>query len=305
MQQKVIVIVGPTASGKTELAIRLAKKVGGEIISADSMQVYKGMEISSQSPTRSQQKQVRHHMVGFLEPEEEYSAARFSVLARKTIDRLIMKGKVPIVVGGSGLYIKALVDGIFPSKGKNPGLREKLSNLALKKGSPFLHAKLSKIDPISAGRIHVNDTKRVIRALEIYDVEKKTKESMKRETKGLDPRYKVRLYGLMMDRARLYDGIAGRVELMFRRGLTGEVKKALRKKLSLTSRQALGIRQLEPYFSGRSSLEESKETLKRDTRKYAKRQLTWFRGDKRIMWLDLDRLGQEGALSRIYEHFAC
>ncbi len=285
-RSSVIVIIGPTAVGKTPLAIKLAKKVNGEIISADSMQAYKGMDIINQRPTGLQQKCVKHHFISFLSPSDEYNASAFSKMAKKTIQDIIRRKKVPIVAGGSGLYVKALVDGIFPSKGKNEDIRKRFEKLADEKGVLFLYNRLKDIDPASAQNIHPNDLRRIIRALEIYEVEKKTKSSLKAKTKGIKDEYDVRIFGLIMDRDKLYGRINKRVDLMFKKGIIEEVKKLLRLNLSITSKEALGIKQIKGYLDKRYDLEKAKELLKRDTRRFAKRQLTWFRADKRIIWLN-------------------
>jgi len=285
---KVIIIVGPTAVGKTAFAIKVAENINGEIISADSMQAYRGMDIVSQKPTASEGRRVKHHLISFLKPENEYSAAAFAESARKIIKNIIKKGKTPIIVGGSGLYVKALADGIFPSKGKDEKIRKRLGALAEKNGSALLHERLKKIDPASAAKIHPNDTKRIIRALEIYELEKKTKTSLKKETKGIRDEYDTKIFGLIMDRSRLYRKIEKRVNLMFRKGIVREVKKLLRKNLSITARQALGIKEVEGYLNKTYSLKEAKELLKKNTRRFAKRQLTWFRADKNILWINAE-----------------
>lgn len=299
MKKKIIVIIGPTAVGKTSLAIKLAKKIRGEIISADSMQAYKGMDILSQKPTRRQQRSAKHHLLSFLNVSDEYSARAFSEMAKKIIRDIIGNRRVPIVVGGSGLYVKALVDGIFPSKGKNENIRKELQCLADKNGILFLYNRLEKIDPLSAQNIHPNDLKRIIRALEIYEVEKKTKTSLKKKTKGIKDEYDIRIFGLIMNRNKLYERINERVDLMFEKGIAREVKKLLRRKLSITSRQALGIRHLGGYLNKIYDIAKAKELLKKDTRRFAKRQLTWFRADKRIAWLDVDKLDKEQVLNVI------
>jgi len=290
LKKKVIFIVGPTAVGKTRLSVAFAEKINGEIISADSMQAYRGMDIVSQAPSGSEQKKIRHHLVNFLDPREEYSAAIFSRKAEKAIRDILHMGKIPIVTGGSGLYVKALIDGIFPSKGKSESVREKLRDEASKKGVLFLHGKLKKLDPQSARKIHPNDLKRVVRALEIYELEKKTKSRLKTKTKGIKNRYDVVVFGLVMDRKRLYERIEKRVDFMFRKGLVKEAKRLLNRRLSATSKQALGVRHIAGYLLGEYTLETAKKILKRDTRRFAKKQLTWFRPDKRIRWLDLDRM---------------
>jgi tRNA dimethylallyltransferase len=297
LRDRVVFIVGPTAAGKTTLAVKLAKKLNGEIISADSMQAYKGMGIISQAPTALEQKSVKHHLISFLKPSDEYSASVFSRLAENIIRDIIRRKKVPIVVGGSGLYLKALLDGIFPSKGKNKAIRKRLEGLASGKGPLFLYNMLKDKDPVSAGNIHPNDSRRVIRALEIYEVDKKTKTSLKRETRGIEARYDIITLGLIMDRKKLYEKINKRVDLMFKNGLVKEVKRLLKRKLSLTSKQALGIKEIKGYFDKKYDLEKAKELLKKDTRRFAKRQLTWFRADKRIRWLDTGKA--HGELEKI------
>ena len=300
MKEKAIFIVGPTAVGKTRLAVKLAKKIKGEIISADSMQAYKGMDILSQKPTKRERSAAPHHLISFLKASDEYSAAIFSKMAEKKIKNIIKKRKIPIVVGGSGLYIKTLIDGIFPSKGKDEKIRQNLRQIADRKGSIFLHNKLKRVDPLAAQGIHPNDVKRVIRALEIYELEKKTKTSLKPKTRGIKERFNVRIFGLNMDREKLYEGINKRVDLMFKKGIVTEVKKLLRQTLSITSRQALGIKEIEGYLNKTHDKTEAKEALKKNTRRFAKRQLTWFRADKRIVWLNIDEIGEARATQIIY-----
>lgn len=300
-KKKVIFIVGSTAIGKTALAIKLADKIKGEIISADSMQAYRGMDVLSQKPTKIQRRRVPHHLVGFLNPRNEYSAAEFSKKAKKTIKTITKKGRIPIVVGGSGLYVRALIDGIFPSKGKSEKIRRKLETLAEKNGPQALHKKLKKIDSASARKIHPHDLKRIIRALEIYEIENKTKTSLQKKAKGIKAKYDVMIFGLTMERDKLYERINKRVDLMFRKGVVREVKNFLGQDLSITSRQALGIRQIEGYLSKLYGIDRAKDLLKRDTRRFAKRQLTWFRPDKGITWLDIDKMDEAEAIGAIVQ----
>jgi len=295
----VFFIIGPTAAGKTKLAIMLATKVNGEIISADSMQAYKKMEILSQMPTLSERRFVKHHLVNYISPEKEYSAAKFAKEAERSIKKIIKKSKIPIVVGGSGLYVKALIDGIFPSRGKSPRIRKKYEKLAIDKGKRHVYDILKTKDPISARSIHPNDLKRTIRALEIYGLDKKTKTVLKKNTKGIKKKYKILIFGIALDRKKLYEKINRRVDLMFRKGLVKEVKKLIQKNLSITSKQALGIKEIKGYLKGDYNTREAKELLKRKTRRFAKRQLTWFRPDKNIIWLDMDELGKDGIIRRI------
>lgn len=299
MPQKIIVIVGPTAIGKTSLAIKLAKKIKAEIISADSMQAYKGMDILSQKPTPPELKTVPHHLVSFLDPEYEYNAAIFTRKSKKIIKDIIKKGKIPIIVGGSGLYVKALVNGIFPSKGKNKLLRKKLEKIASVKGSLFLYNRLKKVDPTAARAIHPNDARRIIRALEIYEVDKKTKTSLKRKTKGIKEKYEVKVFGLKTTREKLYGRINKRVDLMFKKGLVKEIKKLLGLHLSITAGQALGIKEIRCYLDKTYDIDNAKEILKRNTRRLAKRQFTWFRADKEIRWLDFDRKNEKKVIDVI------
>jgi len=301
--QRIIVIVGPTAIGKTNLAVGLAKKIGGEIISADSMQGYKEMNIISQKPTKEMQKIVPHYLVDFLNLEDEYNAAKFSKLAGKKIEEIIERKKIPIVVGGSGLYVKALIDGIFPSPGKNLRLRRKFQNIVSTKGPAYLHNMLKAIDQTSFAAIHKNDVKKVIRALEIYEHEKKTKTRLKKSTRGIKEKYDVQMLGLTAERDKLYAVINKRVDLMFKNGLVEEARKLLRKNLSITSRQALGIKEIEGYLNKKYTICEAKELLKRNTRRFAKRQLTWFRQDLRIKWFDINKFSQKEIIKDIWnEH---
>lgn len=296
LKEKVIIIVGPTAIGKTRLAVKLARKIKGEIISADSMQVYKHIDIISQKPTKLESSSARHHLVSFLNPSDEYNAGIFSGLAQEKIKNIIKRKKAPIVVGGSGFYVKALIDGIFPSKPKDENLRTKLKEIAEQKGALFLHDMLKRVDPVSAGKIHPNDIKRLIRALEIYETTKKTKTSLKVATKGIKDSYDIKIFGLITDRKKLYQLIDKRVDLMFKKGIVREVKKLLRRKLSITSTHALGIKEIEGYLAKKYDIKRANELLKRNTRRFAKRQLTWFRTDSRIIWLDVDKIGDSKAI---------
>jgi len=298
---KVIVIVGPTAVGKSDIALELAEKINGEIISADSMQAYKGMEIMSQSPTVQEKKAVPHHLVNFLKTSHEYSAAKFSRFATFKIEDMIKRGKIPVVVGGSGLYVKALIHGVFPSKGKSRLVRRRLEALARKKGTMFLFKRLERIDKEASRRIHPNDLKKVIRALEVYQIDKKTKTKMLKETKGVEDKYDILKFGLIRDRKGIYERIDKRVDRMFDRGIVREAEKLVRHRMSLTAKQAIGAKELKGYFKKEYSLEQAKDMLKRNTRRFAKRQLTWFRADRKIVWLNLDTLGQNRVINLIAE----
>lgn len=295
----VVVIVGPTAVGKTHLAVKLARKIKGEIISCDSMQVYKGMRVLSQAPTIAERDNIAHHLIGVLNPSQEYSVAAFRVKATKLITSIIKRKKIPIIVGGSGLYVKALVDGLFPSPEADIAFRKKMEAIAQKKGSRFLHKKLLTIDPKAAQNIHPNDTKRLIRALEIYHSTGKTMTELKSQTKGLADDYRVKIFGLAKPRQELYDVIDRRVDTMFAKGIVTEVKRLAKKKLSKTSAGVLGLKEISGYLKGEYDLNTALELLKRNTRRFAKRQFTWFRADKRIKWFDVSRLNEKRIIGAI------
>jgi len=284
MKGRIVVIVGPTASGKTKTAVKLASEIQGEIISCDSMQVYKNMPILTQAPAKKELKAIPHYLVSEISPEYEFSAAEFIRKAQNIICDLIKRNKVPVLTGGTGLYIKTLIDGLFPSPGKDMILRKKLEDKAKKHGSGVLHKILSDKDPDTAAGIHPNDTRRIIRALEIYYLTGIPMTVHKQKTVGIKELYDVMLFGIHIPRTELYERIDRRVEKMFRDGLIPEVKKCLTYRLSITARSALGIKEIQGYLNKEYSLRDAREMLKQNTRKYAKRQMTWFRADKRIRW---------------------
>lgn len=285
----IVFIVGPTAIGKTRLAVKLASRINGEIISSDSMQVYKGMAVLSQAPTADERKKVRHHLVGILDPREEYNVARFIAGAAKLIDSMIRRGKVPVVVGGSGLYVKALIDGLFPSPPADPRFRASMQRFARKYGTGRLHERLAKIDPASAGSIHPNDARRIIRALEIHRSTGRTMTDLKSRTIGLAGRYDIRIFGLKKPRSKIYEEIESRTDRMFEGSVLNEVKRLKKRKLSKTAGAMLGVKEISAYLGGEYDLDTAKAVLKKNTRHFAKRQLTWFGADKRIRWFDMAR----------------
>ena len=278
----VVFLVGPTASGKTSLSLKLAKKLNAEIISCDSMCVYKDMDILTSKPTKRDRGKVKHHLIDIISPGKEFSVAEYRRLALEAIEGIFKRSKTPLFVGGSGLYVKAIVDGLFPSGKKDLAFRKRQQRLARKYGNTYLHNKLKRIDPVSAKNIHQNNLRRVIRALELYHTEKKRPSKLKNKTEPLG--YKFKIFGLEVEREKLYNNINKRVEEMFRQGLVGEVKRLSKRKLSITARGALGYREVLGYLKGKHSLEDAKYLLKRNTRHFAKRQLTWFRADERILW---------------------
>jgi tRNA dimethylallyltransferase len=295
----VIFIVGPTATGKTRLAVKLAKRLGGEIISCDSMQAYKGMSILSQAPSADEVKKIRHHLVGCIEPSREYSVAVFIKKATSLIAAIIKKNKVPIVVGGSGLYMKALVDGLFPSPKTDVKFRREMQAFVSRYSSRRLHAKLLKIDPQAARAIHPNDARRIIRALEVYHSTGRTMTELKANTKGLKDRYEIKIFALTMTRKKIYAAIDSRVDRMFAGGLLREVRKLKKKRLSKTAKAALGFKEIAGYLDGEYDLEKARELIKMNTRRFAKRQLTWFNADKRISWFDVHRTSEAAIIKKI------
>lgn len=295
----IVIIAGPTAIGKTKLSIDLARRIDGEIISADSMQVYKDMRILSQAPTLAEKKRVKHHLTGLLDPSKEYNVAIFIKKASGIIDSIAKKGKVPVVVGGSGLYIKGLVYGLFPSPDADMKFRSRMVKFIARYGSRKLHARLAKIDPESAGSIHPNDARRIVRALEIYDSTGKTMTELKASTHGLGERYNIKIFALTRPREEIYSRIDERVDKMFRAGVVGEVKRLRRKRLSKTARMALGFGEICAYLEGRYGLDAAKDILKMNTRRFAKRQLTWFRADKKIGWFDMSEMREKDVIKKI------
>lgn len=275
----VIFIVGPTGAGKTEISIKLAKKIGGEIICCDSMQIYKGMDILTAQPSEKEKRAVKHHLFGIKKPTQNFSVAQYRKLALEKIKEIHEKGKIPVFTGGTGLYVQALLDGLFPSPGEDTGLRRRLYRYAEKQGVFELYKRLKKIDPQAAAIINKNDLRRVIRALEVHKLTGRTISELKKLTKGgIRGLYEINLFCIYYkDRAKLYERINDRVEEMFEKGLVNQVKKLSGIKLSKTASQALGIKQVAGFLENRYSLDQAKALLKKDTRRYAKRQISWFR----------------------------
>lgn len=309
MKPPIIILTGPTAAGKTALSIRLAKAIGGEIISADSMQVYRHMDIGSAKITREEMEGVPHHLIDVLEPDEEFSVVTFQALAKKALEDIRRRGAIPIVTGGTGFYIQALLYDIdFKENEEESPIRRELEEFARGKGDEapaLLHRMLAEIDPESAAQIHANNVRRVIRAIEYYRLtgEKISlhNEAMRRK----ESPYNFLYYVIHMEREVLYERIDRRVDLMLENGLVEEVKalKAMGCHRGQTSMQGLGYKEILDYLEGRCSLEEAVYILKRDTRHFAKRQLTWFRRERDVRWLNLSEWenGLEGALAKILE----
>lgn len=287
VKSQVVFLVGPTAVGKSEIAIHLAKKLKAEIISCDSMQIYKGMDIIASKPSPAQLKAVPHHLISTLSPEKTYNVSKYRLDAIKKIKAILKRKKAPLFVGGTGLYMSVLIDGIFELDAQGSRIRERLQKAALNKGCNYLHEELRKVDPDAAEKIHPNDARRLIRALEVFKLTGRPISELQRHRHGLKDEYDVRVFCLNMKRQKLYQIIDERVERMFRHGLLKEAKKLLKKNLSKTAACAIGINQLKGYFSGAYGLDMAENFIKRDSRHYAKRQLTWFRKDKRINWINI------------------
>ena len=286
---KIICVVGATASGKTDLAVKLAKAVDGEIISADSMQVYKNMPIATAVATKEEQDGVQHHLVEFLDTDQTFSVADFVERAKVLIDEITARGRVPIVAGGTGLFVDSLVKNIsFSQVGSNAEIRNELAE----KSNEELFEKLLELDPNAAEDIHPNNRKRVIRALELC-MSGTSKTEQNENSMLIDSPYDALYIGIgYQDRQKLYDRINKRVDLMLEAGLENEARQMLGKQ-GLTARQAIGHKELQPYIDGNITLDEAVEGLKRETRRYAKRQLTWFRRNENINWLYADEMSRD------------
>ncbi len=288
MKKKIIVVCGPTGIGKTGFAIWLANRFNGEIVGADSMQIYRYMDIGTAKPDYGERKMAVHHMVDIIDPDEEFDAAKFAEMADNSIEKIIKKGRIPIVAGGTGFYIKALLHGLFrQGRAADRKIINSLETESERKGSACLHKKLETIDPVSADKIHPNDSFRIIRALEVFESTGRTMSSFRKEHNFACNRYDPLVFGLYMDRKKLYERINQRVENMMSQGLIDEVKELVKMGYScrLKSMQSLGYRHICDFLNEKTSFEETVSLLKRDTRRYAKRQFTWFGKDKKIIWV--------------------
>ena len=286
---RVLAVVGPTASGKTWLGVRLAKIYGGEVISADSMQIYKGMDIASAKPTEEEKEGIPHHLMDFLDMDVTFSAADYVKLAKEKIDEVLSRGKLPIIVGGTGLYVDSLLENVkFSEGGSDEAYREELMAFAREQGAEALHARLVEKDPEAAAAIHPNNIIRVVRALEVCHVTGRRFSELKAESRTEESPYDSLILGLNYeDRAVLYRRIDLRVEEMAKNGLVEEARELWEAGGMKTSANAIGYKELIPYFAGEMSLEECIAKIQQETRRYAKRQLTWFRKNDRIKWIIL------------------
>lgn len=298
MANKLVFIVGPTAIGKTGISFELAKLVECEMISCDSMQVYRGMNVGTSKPAKVLLGSIPHHLVDIIEPSDEFSVAQFRALAVKAIEDIISRRKTPLLVGGSGLYVKVLIDGIFEAPVTDRELRQRLEQEAEEFSVGQLYARLEQVDPEFAAKIHANDLRRIIRALEVFEKASAPISELRKRTSGLGDEYDVRIFGLEMERAALYEKIDERVEQMFSEGLVNEARALMEGKLSLTASQALGYKEAFGYLAGAYDLEEAKRLTKRNTRHFAKRQMTWFKRDPRIEWIMLEKDFDTGKAAR-------
>ncbi len=284
---KIVCVVGPTASGKTEFAIKLALEKNGEIVSCDSMQIYRYMNIGTAKPSSDEMQGVPHHMLDFVDPKDSYSVADFVRDARVCIKDILLREKLPILCGGTGLYIDSIINQIeFAEEKADPVYREELKLLAETEGVETVYRMLQETDPTAAAQIHPNNLKRVIRALEIQKATGMTKTEADQRAKK-EPLYDAEIYGMELEREDLYRRIDLRVDKMMEQGLLQEVEGLLRRGIpeTATAMQAIGYKELVEYFNGNKSLQESVEKIKQESRRYAKRQLTWFRRNKKIMWI--------------------
>lgn len=285
---KVIVICGPTASGKTALSIELAKKINGEIVSADSMQIYKDMNIGSAKVTNEEMQGIKHYMIDYVSPDERFSVADYKTNAKNAIEEIIKKGKTPIVVGGTGLYIDALIYEIEYKDIKiDENYRKELQKIEKNQGLEVLYKKALEIDPKAMEKISQNDSKRIMRVLEIYKATGKNKTEQEAESRLKEIPYDYKVFALTMNREKLYERINKRVDIMIENGLIDEVKNLLEKYSEFpTAMQGLGYKEVRDYLQEKITKDEMIEKIKQESRRYAKRQLTWFRKNKQTIWLN-------------------
>jgi tRNA dimethylallyltransferase len=287
---QVLVVVGPTASGKTSLGVELAKQLNGEIISADSMQIYRNMNIGTAKVTKEEMSGIPHYLIDCVQPNEEFSVAKFKEAALAAVELILSKRKLPIIVGGTGLYINSLtLPWDFQKKESSVILRQQLAKKAESEGRDALYEQLKAVDPVTASQVHPNNINRVIRALEIHELTGKPKSDFDLETRNNELPYEFIILGLNWDREILYERINRRVDIMIENGLVDEAKRLLGMGYDwkLTALKAIGYKELRPYLEGESTLTEAITVLKRDSRHYAKRQMTWFRKDDRINWINM------------------
>jgi len=285
--EKVIFLVGPTGVGKTEVGLKLAALLPVGFISADSMQVYKGMDIVTDKLPESTRKKYPHHLVDILEPTQGYNVADFCLSASAAIKDILKSGQLPVVIGGTGLYVDSLLYGIFQDACKNEELRMSLQAQAKEKGGDYLYKRLEIVDPESARKISKNDLRRIIRALEVYDLTGSPISTLQKKRSGLKEEYNCLLFGLRRDRPELYRRIDQRVDFMVHAGLLDEIRRLSQKNLSSTAAYCIGVREVTGFLKGEYGIDEAVGLIKRNSRRFAKRQMTWFNKNKDIEWIDL------------------
>lgn len=299
---KILAVVGPTASGKTAVAVELAKRLGGEVISCDSMQVYRRMSIGTAKPTEDEMGGIAHHLIDAVEPDAPFSCAEYVTMAADAVQNIVSRGKLPILCGGTGLYLDRFLCGEMEETHADEGLRASLFAFAEREGAEALHARLRAVDAASAEVIHPNNVKRVVRALEIYEQTGIPKSEFDRRSQSLESPYEACVVGLQYPhREVLYDRINRRVDIMLSEGLLEETKQLLDEgvfDVNLTAAQAIGYKELLGYLRGEETLTEATENLKTATRRYAKRQLTWFSAKPYVQWVEME---QEGTLRSLTE----
>ena len=287
--QKIIFIVGPTAVGKSETACLLAQRMQGEIVSCDSMQVYKEINIATNKPSDEMLRAVPHHLINIVSVRDEFDAARFAALAMEAIQAVHARRHIPIVVGGSGLYMQILLDGIFPDGPKNSLLREGLKAEAQMHGPHYLYDRLKKADPKTADKFHPRDLRRVIRALEVWILRRQPISSLQKNREGIWGKYDIKIVALSMERQRLHERINERVDKMFCDGIVQEINGLGHLTLSLTAERIIGIREIRGYLNGEYDENQARHLIKLNPRRFAKRQLTWFRREKRLQWIMIEK----------------
>ena len=306
---RLLAVVGSTASGKSAVAVELAKRLGGEIVSCDSMQVYRGMNVGTAKPTAEEMGGIAHHLIDVADADENFNCADYVALAQKAIEDIHARGKLPILCGGTGLYLDSLLRGGFEETQSDPALRQRLFDYAAEHGNHALHKRLREVDPESADVIHENNVKRVVRALEIYESTGMTKTEADRHTREIDPPYDATVIGLHYpEREILYGRIDRRVDEMLANGLLEETRGLYEAGVfvqNATAAQAIGYKELLGVLEGTDTLEYATETLKRATRRYAKRQITWFSAKPYVQWIDMTEQGEPLPLAAIVEKIMC
>lgn len=301
------ILAGPTAVGKTDISIKLAEKLKGEIISADSMQIYKYMDIGSAKVTRDEMKGIPHHLIDVVEPHETFNVSQYKKMAEKIIKDIDARNKLPMLVGGTGLYINSLIYNYdFTEAQTDEKYRSHLHEIAETKGKEYVHSLLKEVDPESYNRLYPNDLKRVIRALEVFELTGKTISQYNDNNDFLNIPYNVYYFVLTMDREKLYERINKRVDIMIEQGLIDEVTKlkSMGYTADMQSMKGIGYKEILYYLDGKITLDEAIYQIKKGSRNYAKRQLTWFRKDKRVIWIDKDQFSnEEGIVNNIINKF--